>query len=69
MNNELTPRESDVMQHLITGDSNIEIAAKLDLAVVTVKLHVRGICRKYDVKTRARVLACIIANLRVESNE
>ncbi|MBX2835075.1 MAG: response regulator transcription factor [Micavibrio sp.] len=50
----LTPRETEVLSHLIQGLSNKEIANVLGLQVVTVKLHVRGICRKLDVKNRTQ---------------
>lgn len=55
----LTPRERDVLEYLITGSSNKEIAQALGLQVVTVKLHVRGICQKLDAKNRTQ--AALIA--------
>ena len=51
---EFTPRESDVLSYLLDGASNKEIARALDLQVVTVKLHVRGICRKLNAKNRTQ---------------
>ncbi len=56
---DLTPREHDVLFYLVTGASNKEIASALNLQVVTVKLHVRGICRKLDAKNRTQ--AALIA--------
>lgn len=50
----LTPREKDVLSYLVEGVSNKEIARELDLQVVTVKLHVRGICRKLQVQNRTQ---------------
>lgn len=55
----LTPRENDVLEYLVTGSSNKDIAEALGLQVVTVKLHVRGICRKLDAKNRTQ--AALIA--------
>lgn len=55
----LTPRENDVLEFLVTGASNKEIASALGLQVVTVKLHVRGICRKLGAKNRTQ--AALIA--------
>jgi two-component system nitrate/nitrite response regulator NarL len=55
----LTPRERDVLSYLVTGAANKEIAAALSLQVVTVKLHVRGICRKLGAKNRTQ--AALIA--------
>lgn len=50
----LTPREKEVLSFLAKGASNKEIARELDLQVVTIKLHVRGVCRKLDVKNRTQ---------------
>ncbi len=51
---QLTPREKDVLLYLAQGSSNKEIADALGLQVVTVKLHVRGICRKLDANNRTQ---------------
>lgn len=55
----LTAREKEVLSFLAKGASNKDIARALDLQVVTVKLHVRGICRKMKVsnRTQAALLA------------
>jgi len=48
----LTPREKDVMELLLKGLSNKEIATRLSLNPVTVKLHNRSIFRKLKVRNR-----------------
>ena len=53
-NVKLTPREGEVLSYLLKGSSNKEIANALDLQVVTVKLHVRGVCRKLNAKNRTQ---------------
>lgn len=50
----LTPRETEVLCCLMRGDSNKDIAETLRIQVVTVKLHVKGICRKFGVKNRTQ---------------
>lgn len=50
----LTPREKQVMNFLLQGSSNKEIARALNIEVVTVKLHVRGICKKLGAKNRTQ---------------
>jgi DNA-binding NarL/FixJ family response regulator len=55
----LTPREKEVLAYLQRGESNKEIARALDLQVVTIKLHVRSICRKMGVENRTQ--AALIA--------
>ena len=55
----LSPREKEVLTAVARGISNKQIGRELDLAEVTVKLHLRAIFRKTGVKTRseAAVLA------------
>ncbi|MBJ3774578.1 response regulator transcription factor [Acuticoccus sp. 2012] len=48
----LSQRERDVLDRLCRGFANKEIARELGLAEVTVKLHVRTLCRKLDAKNR-----------------
>lgn len=64
----LTPREKDVLGFLVEGASNKEIARELDLQVVTVKLHVRGICRKLQVQNRTQA-ALIGRDLGVQTKK
>lgn len=49
-----TTRESEVLSFLINGASNKEIASELGLQIVTVKLHIRSICRKLNAKNRTQ---------------
>ena len=50
----LTRREKEVLGYLVKGASNKEIARALDLQIVTIKLHVRGICKKLHAKNRTQ---------------
>jgi DNA-binding NarL/FixJ family response regulator len=52
----LTGRQSEVLQLLHMGLSNKQIAKRLDLAEVTVKLHVSGIFRAFGVNCRSKAL-------------
>jgi DNA-binding NarL/FixJ family response regulator len=49
----LTQREQDVLKGVARGLSNKEIARELNLAEVTVKLHLRGVFRKTGARSRA----------------
>lgn len=51
----LTKREREVMSHLQYGARNQEIADKMGLQVITVKLHVRSLCRKIGVQNRTQL--------------
>ena len=48
----LTPRELEVLRHLAEGRSNKEIARELGITDGTVKLHVRSILGKLEVRSR-----------------
>ncbi len=56
----LTPRQRDVLAMLRQGKSNKEIARDLDLAEITVKLHVTAILRALGVENRTQ--AAIMAS-------
>ena len=49
----LSARELDVLRGVVRGLSNKQIGRELELAEVTVKLHLRSIFRKMGVRTRA----------------
>lgn len=48
----LSDREMQVLGGLCRGLSNKELARELDLQEVTIKLHVKTLCRKLDAKNR-----------------
>jgi len=56
---QLSNRERDVLRGLMAGKSNKEIAQDLDLQEVTVKLHMKTLCRKLDARNRTQ--AALIA--------
>jgi len=66
---ELTPREGDVLAMLKKGDTNKEIADALGLQVVTIKLHVRGIMRKFNAKNRTHAVVMALANDNKKAQE
>lgn len=57
----LTGREREVLDLLTKGMSNKEIARQLELQEVTIKLHVRGICRKLGAKNRTQAALRAVA--------
>ncbi len=48
----LTDREMQVLECLTRGLANKEIAREVSLQEVTIKLHVKNLCRKLDAKNR-----------------
>ena len=57
----LTRRERDVLRQLVRGRSNKEIARDLDLQEVTIKLHLRSVFRKLDVRNRTEAVVAALA--------
>jgi DNA-binding NarL/FixJ family response regulator len=49
----LTPRQKDVLELLVKGKSNKEIARELDLGEGTVKIHLAALFRNLGVRNRA----------------
>jgi DNA-binding NarL/FixJ family response regulator len=52
----LTPRERDVLQHLVLGRPNKTIAARLGISDQTVKVHVASIIAKLGAANRTDVV-------------
>ena len=56
----LTPRELDVLEHIVSGRSNKEIAAALDVSEATVKTHVNSLLGKMGVTDRTQAATAAI---------
>lgn len=64
----LTPREREVLQHVVVGRMNKEIAAALSINERTVKLHRTAITRKVGVHSSAQ-LATLSTEVGLFGNE
>jgi DNA-binding NarL/FixJ family response regulator len=53
----LTPREREVLRGIAAGWSNEEIADRLQISLSTVKVHVRHVFAKLEVRNRVRAVA------------
>ncbi|MCL4746777.1 MAG: hypothetical protein KJZ83_15405 [Burkholderiaceae bacterium] len=53
----LTAREKEVLQFMLEGATNKRICLELDLALPTVKCHVKNILRKTGASSRSQVVA------------
>ncbi len=60
----LTPREKSVVQFLSRGMTNKEVAGCMHIGEYTVKHHVKQIMRKFQVTTRAGIVAKSFSNRR-----
>jgi len=60
--NELTDREREVLNLVVQGQSNQQIADAMVITVATVKAHVSNILSKLQVSSRAEAIAFAIKN-------
>jgi DNA-binding NarL/FixJ family response regulator len=58
----LTSRELEVLQHIVAGKSNKEIAAELDLSVNTVSVHRANIMDRLGIHKTAELVVYAIRN-------
>jgi two-component system nitrate/nitrite response regulator NarL len=59
----LSPREREMLNHLVVGHSNKAIARRLDIAEATVKVHLKSVLRKIRVENRTQAAIWAPANL------
>ena len=52
----LTPRESQVLVHVVSGKSNKEIAVQLNISEGTVKIHLNRLMKKLGVRGRVEAI-------------
>jgi DNA-binding NarL/FixJ family response regulator len=57
---DLTPRESDVLEQIVQGKSNKEIATELDISEATVKTHINSLLGKLGVSDRTQAATAAI---------
>ena len=57
---ELTPREFDVLEQIVHGKSNKEIATELDISEATVKTHINSLLGKLGVTDRTQAATAAI---------
>jgi len=57
----LTPRELDVLASLARGNCNKLIASELDLAVGTIKIHLKALMAKLAARSRTQVVTTAMA--------
>ena len=68
MSTEFTDREAEVLKELVTGASNREIAAKLNMGESTVKMHITNMLQKSGFHSRLE-LALMARHYGIAINE
>jgi DNA-binding NarL/FixJ family response regulator len=57
----MAPRMRQTLRHLLTGDSEKQIASKLEISQHTVHVYVKRLYRHYGVSSRGELLARFVA--------
>ena len=57
---DLTPREFEVLEQIVRGKSNKQIAAELDVSGATVKTHINSLLGKLGVMDRTQAATAAI---------
>lgn len=66
---QLTPRETDILQHLLKGWTNKEIATAMKMSEQTVKEHMKHLSAKTGITTRTGiVMKAVLCGLQYETN-
>ena len=65
----LTPREREIVLHILSGKNKREIADLLNLSVSTIKTNVENIYRKFGVHNKVSLIVYVIKNKIVEFDE
>ena len=63
----LSPRESEILSHLVDGHSNKGIARILGITEATVKVHLKSVQRKIRVDNRTQAAIWALSNLPTPS--
>lgn len=58
----LTNREQQILRYISQGDSNKIIARKLDIAESTVKVHVKNLLKKINLRSRIEAALFVVEN-------
>jgi two-component system nitrate/nitrite response regulator NarL len=59
----LSPREKEILSHLVEGHSNKGIARILGITEATVKVHLKSLLRKIGVENRTQAAIWALSNL------
>ena len=65
----LSPRQAQIVNHILHAKSDKQIARELDISVPTVRTHMTRLFQKFDLKDRVGLLLHVFGALRKYSRE
>lgn len=60
---QISPREAQVLQHILAGEGTAAIAHALQIAETTAAAHIKNIARKTEARSRGQIVARILGFL------
>lgn len=60
----LPPRQSEIIQHLFSGQSDKQIAGKLGIAIPTVRTHLGRLFLKFNLQDRNQLVLYVLRRFR-----
>ena len=60
----LSPRQAEIVEHLLRGESDKQIARALEISVPTVRTHMSRLFQKFGLNDRVELVLYVFACLR-----
>ncbi|MDI9430757.1 MAG: LuxR C-terminal-related transcriptional regulator [Sedimentisphaerales bacterium] len=60
----LSPRQSEIVRHLLLGESDKQIAKELQISIPTVRTHLGRLFQKFDLSDRVELILHIFNRVR-----
>lgn len=60
----LPPRQAEIVQHLVRGQSDKQIARELGISLPTVRTHMSRVFRRFDLSDRVELILHVFTCLR-----
>jgi len=61
---ELSPRQAEIVRHILQGQSDKQIAMDMGISLSTVRTHLRRLFAKYQLGDRLELTLLMLATLR-----
>ncbi len=60
----LSPRQAEIVRHLLLGESDKQIAKELRISIPTVRTHLRRLFQKFELNDRVELILHIFGHVR-----
>jgi len=60
----LSPRQTEVVTHLLSGKADKQIAREMNITVPTVRMHMGRLFREFGAHDRVELILCLLAKVR-----